>query len=194
VKRAVGFSVFRPMSEDFDSTHHYADNEAVALMEGGHMHVLSEQTCVADKPVYIRTTSDGGSNLVLGKVRADSDYPAGGIVLTPTSQRAPPGDVFLGRPQRRHERRALLVPLGRERHGRRDLGRARRADRSVRKLRLHRHGHHLHHEQQRHRGDHRRPTRWSSRPPRAPFRVPGCFFDASRTGAGLVEIRRNKIN
>jgi hypothetical protein len=32
-----------------------------------------------------------------------------------------------------------------------------------------------------------------STPARA-FRLPGCFFDASRTGAGLVEIRRNKIN
>lgn len=82
VKSAVGFSVFRPMSEDFDTTHHYADNEGVALMETGHMYVNAEGTVVADAPVYARFTSDGGSNTVLGKVRADSD---GGVTLTTTA-------------------------------------------------------------------------------------------------------------
>lgn len=86
VKAGVGFSVFRPMSEDYDSSHHYADNEAVALMEEGHMAVLAEGTVVADKPVYVRVTSDGGSNTVLGKVRADSDLATtDGILITPTS-------------------------------------------------------------------------------------------------------------
>lgn len=84
VKSAVGFSVFRPMSEDYDSTHHYADNEAVALMEEGHMAVPCEGTCVADQPVYVRFTSDGGSNTILGKVRADNDF-ATGLVLTPAA-------------------------------------------------------------------------------------------------------------
>ncbi|MEY4548253.1 MAG: hypothetical protein RL685_4448 [Pseudomonadota bacterium] len=82
VRAAVGFSIFRPMSEDFDSTHHYADNEAVALMEGGHMNVLAEGTVVGDAPVYGRFTSDGGSNTVLGKVRANSD---GTVVIDTTS-------------------------------------------------------------------------------------------------------------
>lgn len=84
VKNSVGWSVFRPMSEDYDSTHHYADNEAVALMESGHMAVNVEGTCVADRPVLARITSDGGDNTVLGKASAVSDYPAGGITLTPT--------------------------------------------------------------------------------------------------------------
>ncbi len=82
VQANCGWSVWRPMSEDFDSTHHYADNEAVAVMESGHMHVLCEGTCVADKPVYARITSDGGSNLIVGKARADSD---GGVTLTTTA-------------------------------------------------------------------------------------------------------------
>lgn len=87
VAKAVGFSIFRPMSEDEDADDgiHYADNEAVAIMEEGHMHVESEGTVVADAPVYARITSDGGSNTVLGKVRGDIDYPAGGIVITPAA-------------------------------------------------------------------------------------------------------------
>ena len=82
VQASCGWTVWRPMSEDFDTTHHYADNEAVAVMESGHMHVLCEGTCVADKPVYARITSDGGSNLIVGKARADSD---GGVTLTTTA-------------------------------------------------------------------------------------------------------------
>ncbi len=82
VQTSCGWSVWRPMSEDFDTTHHYADNEAVAVMESGHMHVLAEGTVVADQPVYARITSDGGSNLVLGKARGDSD---GGVTLTTTA-------------------------------------------------------------------------------------------------------------
>lgn len=83
VQSAPGFTVYRPMSEDKDDTHHYDDNEAVAIMETGHMWVLAEGTVVADQPVYVRITSDGGSNTVLGKVRADSDYVSGGVVITP---------------------------------------------------------------------------------------------------------------
>jgi hypothetical protein len=82
VQASCGWTVWRPMSDDFDATHHYADNEAVAVMESGHMHVLCEGTCVVDKPVYARITSDGGSNLIVGKARADSD---GGVTLTTTA-------------------------------------------------------------------------------------------------------------
>lgn len=82
VKSAVGFTVFRPMSEDFDTTHHYADNEQVSIMRRGYMHVLAEGTVVAEEPVYARITSDGGSNTVIGKVSAASD---GGVTLTTTA-------------------------------------------------------------------------------------------------------------
>jgi hypothetical protein len=102
VASAVGFSCYRAMSVDFDATHHYEDNEAVAILESGHMYVLAEGDCVADAPVYARITADG-LDTVLGKVRGDGD---GGTAII----------------------------------------------------------------------------------------VPGTFFDASRTGAGLVEIRRIKIN
>jgi hypothetical protein len=83
VASAIGFSCYRAMSADFDATHHYEDNEAVAIMESGHMYVLAEGTCVADEPVYVRIASDGGDNTVLGKVLGSPDAPAGAVVITP---------------------------------------------------------------------------------------------------------------
>lgn len=86
VKSAYGFSVWTPMEEDADLTDgspHYADNQMVSIMTKGSMWVDCEGTVVAGAPVFVRVTSDAGSNTELGKVRADSDYPAGGIVLTP---------------------------------------------------------------------------------------------------------------
>lgn len=193
VKSAVGFSVFRPMSEDYDSTHHYADNEAVAIMESGHMAVLSEGTVVADKPVFARVTSDGGSNTVLGKVRADSDYPSGGIVITPgTATNAkyysitisdgtnPPetytylsdGSATVG------EIAAALVALIDASPNFAATGTVTISITSTTGIV----------EVQALTGELTITT-----PARA-FRVPGTFFDHSRTGAGLVEIRRNVVN
>jgi hypothetical protein len=194
VKSAIGFSVIRPMSEDFDSTHHYADNEAVALMESGHMHVLSEGTVVGDAPVYARVTSDGGSNTVLGKVRADSDYPAGGIVLTPASavnatvysvtlsDGTSPAETF----NYTSDGSATVAEIA--------AGLVALIDASakfaatgtvtisvtsgtgiVEVVAI------------------TTPSLSVTTTARA-FRVPGTFFDHSRTGAGLVELRRNKLN
>lgn len=194
VKACVGFSIYRPMSEDYDSTHHYADNEAVALMEEGHMNVNVEGTCVADAPVFARITSDGGSNTVLGKVRADSDYPAGGIVLTPTSPvqgLATYYSVTLSNGSST-EKFSFLSDASAS-AAEVSAGLVAQIDQSgtfaatgsstisvtsgtgivevVEKT----------------------DTLVLSTPARA-IRVPGCFFDHSRTGAGLVEIRLNKQN
>lgn len=87
VQASCGWSVWRPMSEDFDATHHYADNEAVAVMESGHMHVLVEGTCVANQPVFARIVSDGSSNTVLGKAAANS----GGTLVIDTTANAVEG-------------------------------------------------------------------------------------------------------
>lgn len=84
--KALGVTVFRPMSYDADLTDgspHYAENEVTAILEEGFMFVLSEGTVVAEQPVYVRHTSDGASNTTLGKVRADNDF-ATGLVLTPS--------------------------------------------------------------------------------------------------------------
>ncbi len=86
VKSALGFSVFTPLEEDADLTDgapHYADNQMVSIMTDGSMWVDCEGTVVAGNPVFVRITSDGGSNTELGKVRGDSDVVSGGIVITP---------------------------------------------------------------------------------------------------------------
>ena len=97
VKTAYGFSVWTPMEEDADLTDgspHYANDQMVSIMTEGSMWVDCEGTCVAGKPVCVRFTSDGGSNTELGKVRADSDYPAGGITLTPAAPTASVSNTY----------------------------------------------------------------------------------------------------
>lgn len=195
VKSAVGFSIFRPMSEDFDSTHHYADNEAVALMESGHMHVLCEGTCVADQPVFARITSDGGSNTVLGKVRGDSDVVSGGIVITPDgsftaalttvgitlSDGVNPPQSFQfstdASPITAEVAAGLVAAINAS-----DLFDATGTTTIsvtsgtgiVEIVAM--------------------DERLTLTTPARAIRIPGCFFDQSRTGAGLVEVRLNKQN
>lgn len=73
---ALGPLVFRPMAYDADLTDgapHYALNEVACILEEGYMFVDAEGTVVAQSPVYVRHTSDGGSNTELGKVRGNSD-------------------------------------------------------------------------------------------------------------------------
>lgn len=194
VKSAVGFGVFRPMSEDFDSTHHYADNEAVAVMEAGHMYVAAEGTVVADRPVFARITSDGASNTVLGKVRGDSDVVSGGVVITPDASFAAVISSFTivlsdglvtesftftsDASPTTAEVAAGLVALIDASANFAATGTVTISITSttgiVEILQI----------------DERLPV---TTPARA-IRVPGCFFDASRTGAGLVELRLNKQN
>jgi hypothetical protein len=194
VQAAPGFTVYRPMSEDFDSTHHYADNEAVAVMESGYMLVLTEGSVVADRPVYSRITSDGGSNTVLGKVRADSDVVAGGVVITPeaslvqaitafelelsdgnvmesfvfTSDASPtPTEVATGLVALIDASDKFAATGTTEINVTSTTGVV-EVIASNEQLDV-------------------------TTPARA-VRVPGTFFVASRTGAGIAEIRRNKIN
>lgn len=194
VKAAIGFSIFRPMSEDFDATHHYADNEGVALMESGHMQVLCEGTCVADKPLFARTVSDGASNTVLGKVRADSDYPAGGVVLTPGASLTAAVTTFSVRlSDGTNEETFIFTSDASPTAAEVSAGLVALIDASanfaatgtvtisitstlgiVEVLGL--------------------AGGITITTPARAHRVPGCFFDNSRTGAGLVEIRRNKLN
>lgn len=194
VEKAVGFAVYRAMSADFDATHHYEDNEAVAIMETGHMHVLSEGSCVADEPVFVRITSDGGSNTSLGKVLGSSDYPAGGVVITPeasldqaittfeielsdgnvtetfnfTSDASPtPTEVATGLVARINASDKFAATGTTTISVTSTTG-------VVEVVTL--------------------DEQLDVSTPARGVRVPGTFFDASRTGPGLVEIRRIKIN
>ena len=84
-KIALGPLVYRPMAYDADLTDgapHYAENEVTSILEEGYIFVDCEGTAVAESPVYVRHTSDGGSNTELGKVRGDSD---GTVVIDTTA-------------------------------------------------------------------------------------------------------------
>jgi hypothetical protein len=194
VQSAVGLSVYRPMSEDLDATHHYADNEAVAIMESGHMYVLSEGSCVADEPVYVRITSDGGSNTVLGKVRGDNGFPAGGTVLTPAaSYGASAQEIGVTLSDGVVEETFNFVTDASPTTGEVAAGLVALIDASANFAAT-------------------GTVTISITSTRGPVEiidrhsslalttgglavlVPGTFFDHSRTGAGLVEIRRNKVN
>jgi hypothetical protein len=196
VAKAIGFSVYRPMSEDAnaDAGVHYADNEAVAIMEEGHMYVLSEGDCVADEPVFVRITSDGADNTTLGKVLGSSDYPSGGVVITPeasldqavttftlelsdgdvtetfnfTSDASPtPGEVAAGLVAA-IDASDKFAATGTTTISVTSTTGVVEVVSSSEQLDV-------------------------STPARG-VRVPGAFFDASRTGAGPVEIRLNKVN
>jgi len=193
VQGAVGFSVYRPMSEDFDATHHYADNEAVGIMEHGHMNVLCEGTCVADKPVFSRILTDGSANTVVGKVRADSDYPAGGVVITPSD----PVDQVTGFSIRLSDGTVdktfvfnsdatptvaevaaglvALIDASTEFQAAGTVTISITATSGIVDVLA-------------------VSDQLAITTPARAIRVPGTFFDASRTGAGLVEIRRAQIN
>ncbi len=197
VLAAIGFSVFRPMSEDFDSTHHYADNEGVALMEEGHMAVNAEGTVVADKPVYVRVTSDGGSNTVLGKVRADSDLATSdGILITPTSPVQGLATYFaITLFDGSHTERFTFLSDASASAAEVSTGLKNQIDQSANFVAVDNTGSFsvkaasggvceildL------------TDTLVVTTPARA-FRLPGAFFDHSRSGAGLVEIRFKKLN
>lgn len=98
VKSAYGFSLYNPSHEAFDvadQTPFYGDNTMVSILTNGSINVDVEGTCIAGRPVLVRFTSDGGDNTELGKVSAVSDYPAGGITLTPAVANSQPYSVEL---------------------------------------------------------------------------------------------------
>ena len=197
VKASVGFSVYRPMSEDYDTTHHYADNEAVAVMEEGHMYVLAEGTVVANNPVYARITSDGADNTVLGKVRGNSD----GTLVIDTTANAVEGiysvvlfngvlnETFVYATDGSATTAEILAGLvalidasaNYSAAGTTEITITLVAGTEITVVEL------------------RAPTPatqalWTTTDNQKAVRVPGCYFDASRSGAGLVEIRLNKQN
>jgi hypothetical protein len=166
-------------------------------MESGHMHVLAEGTVVADKPVYARVTSDGGSNTVLGKVRADSDLATSdGILITPTSPVQGVATNFaITFSDGTHVERFSFLSDSSASANEVSTGLKAQIDQSANFVAV----------------DNTgsfsvkaavggiceildiTDTLVVTTPARA-FRVPGTFFDHSRTGAGLVELRRNKLN
>jgi hypothetical protein len=61
----------------------YAAGQPATVLEEGYLWVNSEGTVAANDPVFVRHTSDGGSNLTRGTLTNTSDVVAGGVVITP---------------------------------------------------------------------------------------------------------------
>lgn len=68
---------------EIGATNSYSAGQAATLLEDGYMWVNSEGTVAFGDPVFVRILSDGSSNTVKGTLTNTSDYPAGGVVLTP---------------------------------------------------------------------------------------------------------------
>jgi hypothetical protein len=82
-RACIGCTIDPEYLNEIGAAADYLDGDAVTLLQKGYIWVNAEGTVAHDGKVYVRHTSDGGSNTTLGKVRGDSDVVAGGIVITP---------------------------------------------------------------------------------------------------------------
>jgi hypothetical protein len=85
-KASIGCLIDPEFLNDVNAAADYLAGNQATILESGFIWAECEETVAIDDPVCVRHTSDGGSNTTLGKVRKTSDYPAGGITLTPTVQ------------------------------------------------------------------------------------------------------------
>jgi hypothetical protein len=161
VLKTIGFSAFRPMSEDLDSTHHYSDNEAVSIMREGHMHVVViDTTANAVEGVYSITLDNGVTQETF-------PYTTDGSATT--------AEILAGLVA------AIDASANYSAAGTTEITVTLVAGTEIKIVEL------------------RAPTAatqllWVVTDNQKCTRLPGCYFDASRTGAGLVEIRYTPVN
>lgn len=72
----------------------YLAGDGVTILQHGYIWINVEGTVAHDGKVFVRHTSDGADNTTLGKARGDSDYPAGGITLTPAAPTASVSNTY----------------------------------------------------------------------------------------------------
>jgi hypothetical protein len=72
----------------------YLIAQQATILQKGYIWVNTEGTVAVDDPVFVRFTSDGASNTVLGKARKDSDVVSGGVVITPDASFAAVASSF----------------------------------------------------------------------------------------------------
>ncbi len=72
-KACIGMLLDPEVLNDQNAAATYLAGDQATLLESGFGWAECEMTVAADDAVYVRHTSDGGSNLILGKVRKDSD-------------------------------------------------------------------------------------------------------------------------
>jgi hypothetical protein len=93
-KALLGVLIDPEFKNDVNADADYLDGDQASILEEGYIWVEVENAVAVDGKVCVRFTSDGGSNTVLGKFRSNSDYPAGGITLTPAAPTASVSNTY----------------------------------------------------------------------------------------------------
>ncbi len=93
-KAALGVLIDPEFLNQTDAATEYLAGNQATILQKGYIWVRTEGSPAVDGKVYVRHTSDGGSNIVLGTARPDSDYPAGGITLTPAAPTASVSNTY----------------------------------------------------------------------------------------------------
>lgn len=83
-RASIGVTIDPEYLNEIGAAAEYLAGDGLTALQRGYIWVNVEGTCAHDGAVYVRHTSDGGSNTTLGKPRADNDF-AAGLVLTPAA-------------------------------------------------------------------------------------------------------------
>ncbi len=79
----IGVTIDPEYLNEIGAAAEYLTGDGLTALQRGYIWVNAEGTVAHDGKVFVRHTSDGGSNTTLGTARADSDVVAGGVVITP---------------------------------------------------------------------------------------------------------------
>jgi hypothetical protein len=89
-----GVTIDPEFKNDTSAAAAYLAGQQASVLEEGYIWAQVEGSPAVDALVFCRHTSDGDTNTVLGKFRATSDYPAGGITLTPAAPTASVSNTY----------------------------------------------------------------------------------------------------
>jgi hypothetical protein len=81
---AIGILVNPEFLNEVGAAADYLAAQQATILEEGYIWVNAEGTVAVGDPVYVRHTSDGGSNTTRGTMRNNNDF-AAGLVLTPAA-------------------------------------------------------------------------------------------------------------
>jgi hypothetical protein len=82
-KASLGCLIDPEFLNDVNAAAAYLAGNQATILQSGYIWAECEETVAIGDQVYVRHTSDGSSNTVLGKVRKSNDF-ATGLVLTPS--------------------------------------------------------------------------------------------------------------
>jgi hypothetical protein len=95
-KRLLGILIDPEFKNDTNAAADFlsANADQAGILEEGYIWVTAEATVAVGDDVYVRHSSDGGSNTTAGTFRPDSDTPSGGILITPTASPVAANGVY----------------------------------------------------------------------------------------------------